>query len=61
MVESIYCEAGGIGAILDLTKGRKKKFSNLQVGVTYYVYFWAMNAGGVSPLSDAVSKRVVEL
>jgi len=53
--------AGGIGAILDLTKGRKKKFSNLQTGVTYYVYFWAMNAGGVSPLSDAVSKRVVEL
>lgn len=53
--------SGSIAAILDLTKGRKKKFSNLQTGVTYYVYFWAMNAGGVSPLSDAVSRRVVEL
>ncbi len=52
---------GNTGGILDLTKGRKKKFSNLQVGVTYYVYFWAMNAGGVSPLSDAVSKKVIEL
>lgn len=53
--------AGSIGAILDLTKPRKKKFSNLQVGVTYYVYFWAINAGGVSPLSEAVSKKVIEL
>lgn len=52
---------GSIGGILDLTKTRKKKFSNLQTGVTYYVYFWAMNAGGVSPLSDAVSKKVIEL
>ncbi len=52
---------GSIGGILDLTKGRKKKFSNLQVGVTYYVYFWAMNAAGVSPLSNAVSKKVIEL
>lgn len=52
---------GSIGAILDLTKGRKKKFSNLQVGVTYYVYFWAMNAGGVSPISVGVSKKVIEL
>jgi hypothetical protein len=46
--------------IVDLTKGRKKKFSNLQVGVKYYVYFWATNSAGVSILSEGVSKNVVE-
>lgn len=52
---------GNADGILDLTKARKKKFSNLQVNVTYYVYFWAANAAGVSPLSNAVSKKVIEL
>ena len=53
--------AGSIGGILDLTKTRKKTFKDLEVGVTYYVYFWAVNAAGVSPLSNAVSKKVIEL
>jgi len=46
--------------IIDLTKGRKKVFSGLQVGVTYYAYFWAINAGGVSALSNAASRKVIE-
>ena len=52
--------AGAITFILDLTKGRKKTFSNLQVGTTYYVYYWCMNSAGVSVLSDGVSKSVIE-
>lgn len=47
--------------IVDLTKSRRKKFSGLQVGVTYYIYYWAINAAGVSVLSEAVSRKVVEL
>lgn len=47
--------------ILDLNKTRKKTFTGLQVGITYYVYYWAMNAGGVSPLSEPVSRKVVEM
>jgi len=56
----LMAAANGIVFIQDLTKSRKKKFSNLQAGVTYYVYFWAMNTGGVSPLSIAVSMKVLE-
>ncbi|MGE0638452.1 MAG: hypothetical protein AB7G44_03700 [Bacteroidia bacterium] len=52
--------ASGIQYILDLNKGRKKSFKNLQVGVTYYVYFWAANTAGVSILSEMASKKVVE-
>ncbi len=51
---------GSINVILDLTKGRKKTFSNLQIGTTYYVYYWAMNSAGVSVLSDGVSRSVIE-
>ncbi len=46
--------------IIDLNKNRKKTFINLTVGTTYYLYYWATNAGGVSPLSVVVSKKVVE-
>ena len=46
--------------IIDFNKSRKKTFSNLQMGTTYFLYYWAMNAGGVSPLSDPVSKKMVE-
>ncbi|MGE0635278.1 MAG: hypothetical protein AB7G44_17455 [Bacteroidia bacterium] len=46
--------------ILDVSKLRKKSFRNLQAGVTYYVYYWAGNAKGVSPLSNAVSKSAVD-
>lgn len=65
-------EAGGSGTagttaalanirfILDFNKSRIKKFSNLQMGTTYYLYYWAMNSAGVSPMSDGVSKKMVE-
>jgi len=46
--------------ILDFNKSRKKTFSGLQIGTTYYLYYWAMNAAGVSPMSDVVSKKMVE-
>jgi hypothetical protein len=42
---------GSVRYIQDLNKARRKKFTGLQIGVTYYLYMWAMNAGGVSPLS----------
>ena len=38
--------------ILDFNKIRKKKFTNLTKGRTYYIYFYAGNAGGISPLSE---------
>ena len=49
-----------IKGLIDMNKSRKKKFINLEIGTTYYVYYWAMNAGGVSPLSEVVSKKVLE-
>lgn len=50
----------GIDYIIDFNKSRTKKFGNLQMGTTYYLYYWAMNAAGVSPMSDVVSKKMVE-
>lgn len=47
--------------VLDLNKNRKKTFTGLQIGTTYYVYYWAVNAAGVSPLSEGASRKVVEL
>jgi hypothetical protein len=44
-----------IAFIFDVTKGRKKKFMGLQKGTTYYAYMYALNANGVSPLSDVRS------
>lgn len=52
--------ASGVKYILDLNKGRKKNFTNMQIGTTYYLYYWAMNAAGVSPMSDVVSKKMVK-
>lgn len=49
-----------IKVLIDLNKNRKKTFINLEIGTTYYVYYWSMNAGGVSPLSEVVSKKVLE-
>lgn len=40
---------------LDLTKGRKKQFVGLTAGTTYYIYFYASNAAGVSQLSKIES------
>lgn len=51
---------GSVVFIMDFTKARRKKFTGLVIGTTYYYYMWAMNAGGVSPLSEGVSKKVVE-
>ncbi len=50
----------GIDCIIDFNKSRTKKFTGLQIGTTYYLYYWAMNAAGVSPMSDVVSKKMVE-
>lgn len=47
--------------VLDLNKNRRKTFTGLQIGTTYYVYYWSINAAGVSPLSEAASRKVVEL
>lgn len=38
--------------VLDFNKSRKKKFTNLTKGRMYYIYFYAGNAGGISPLSE---------
>lgn len=43
---------GSIVAAFDLTKGRRKHFVGLEKGVDYYFYFYAVNATGVSPLSE---------
>jgi len=51
---------GSLVFIIDLTKKRRKIFNNLQVGTTYWVYYWAMNSAGVSVLSDGVSMNVIE-
>jgi hypothetical protein len=40
---------------LDFTDQRVKKFQNLKHDVTYYFYYYAVNAKGVGPLSEAVS------
>ena len=52
--------AGTLRFIIDLNKARKKTFSSLQIGTTYYVYYWAVNAAGVSILSEPASKKVLE-
>jgi hypothetical protein len=39
----------------DLTKQREKHFTGLTHDETYYFYFYAVNAAGVSPLSEVVS------
>lgn len=44
----------GIG-IIDFNKSRRKIFIGLTPGITYYIYYWAGNTAGVSPLSQVVS------
>jgi hypothetical protein len=39
----------------DFNRDRKKTFNGLQPGNIYYFYFYAVNAAGVSALSDGVS------
>jgi hypothetical protein len=39
------------GGIIDFNMGRKKTFTNLARGVTYYFYFFAVNARGVGGIS----------
>jgi hypothetical protein len=38
--------------IFDLRKSRKKRFTGLKAGTTYFVYFYAGNASGISALSE---------
>ncbi len=40
---------------LDFTEQREKHFLNLTHDVTYYFYYYAVNAKGVGPLSEVVS------
>lgn len=54
--EVILLPAGSKSNVgMNVAKDRKKVFSGLQPGTTYYFYFYAGNAAGVSALSDAVS------
>ncbi|MGE0636472.1 MAG: hypothetical protein AB7G44_07225 [Bacteroidia bacterium] len=41
--------------VLDFNKSRIKKFTGLTKGTVYYLYYFSINAAGVSPLSIAVS------
>jgi len=41
--------------VFDLTDQRKKNFTDLVHDTTYYFYYYAVNAKGVGPLSEAVS------
>ena len=41
--------------LLDLNDQREKHFPGLTAGTTYYVYYYAVNAAGVSALSNVVS------
>ena len=43
------------GLQADFTKQRKKKFTALKHDVNYWFYFYAVNAAGVSPLSEGVT------
>lgn len=43
------------GLQLDLTMQREKHFTDLKHDVTYYFYYYAVNATGVGPLSEVVS------
>jgi hypothetical protein len=43
------------GAIVDLTSQRIKKFTGLRPGKNYFFYYYAVNAEGVSQLSEPVS------
>ena len=42
-----------LAAIMDFNTSRKKKFVNLQPGTIYYFAFFAVNAAGVSALSNS--------
>jgi hypothetical protein len=43
------------GVIIDLTSQRIKKFTGLRPGKNYFFYYYAVNAAGVSLLSEPVS------
>ncbi len=43
---------GEVLFIIDESKGRKKKFTGLVPGLSYYFYFYTINARGVSALSN---------
>lgn len=43
------------GLMVDLTDQREKHFTGLKHDATYYFYYYAVNASGVSPLSEVVS------
>lgn len=44
-----------VTALIDLKPQRKKEFTNLKPGVTYFVVYYASNSAGVSPFSLTVS------
>ncbi len=45
--------------IINLSKGKKKIVNGLDSELTYYGYMYAINATGVSPLSDAVRVKCI--
>lgn len=48
-------EPGSIIIAIDFNKSRRKQFAGLIKGVEYFFYFYAVNATGVSPLSEPFS------
>lgn len=53
--DAMAASGSNVVVIIDVTKGRKKQFINLQPGVEYFFYFYAVNANGVSQLSEVRS------
>ena len=45
--------------IINLSKGKKKIVNGLDSNLTYYGYMYAVNATGVSPLSDGVRVKCI--
>ncbi len=45
--------------IISLTKGKKKVVNGLDSNLIYYAYMYAINATGVSPLSDGVKVKCI--
>ncbi len=61
--DNVYMQSGiikfsagmPVNVLINETNSRKKTFFGLTPGVTYYVYFFARNAAGVSALSEPQS------
>lgn len=54
-----FTASEGQKIIISLTKGRKKIVNGLDSNLTYYGYMYAVNATGVSPLSNGVRVKCI--